>query len=158
MRTPTFTTDRPRRSEAGFTLIELLAVLAILAIAITAFSTSGTRSLDTAKFRALLVHTVADIGRARADAMRGMTETVFFIDLRNRRLSYPASGRIIDLPAGLKLTVTAAQSERHKDGSVGIRFYPVGGSSGGVLNFAYRGQTYEIDVNWLTGNASLARL
>jgi general secretion pathway protein H len=158
MRTPISTTSPPRRAEAGFTLIELLAVLAILAIAITAFSTSGTRSLDTAKLRALLVHTVATIGQARADAMRGMTETVFYIDLPNRRLSYPASGRTLDFPADLKLTVTAAQSERRKDGAIGIRFYPTGGSSGGVLDFAYRGQTYEINVNWLTGNATLARL
>ena len=158
MRTPISPTKASRYAEAGFTLIELLAVLAILAIAITAFSVGGSRGLDTAKLRALMVRTVATIGQARAGAMRGMTQEVFYIDLPNRRMSYPASGQILDLPADLKLTVTVAQAERYKDGSVGIRFYPTGGSTGGVLAFAFRGQSYEIRVNWLTGNATLVRV
>lgn len=158
MRTPISITSGGRSAEAGFTLIELLAVLAILAIAIASFTMNGSRGLDTARLRALMVHTVAAIGQARADAMRGMTEKIFYIDVPHRRLSYPASGQILDVPSGIDLKVIVAAAERYKDGSVGIRFYPNGGSTGGEMTFTFRGQSYEIRVNWLTGNASLTRV
>lgn len=158
MRTPIFPTRARAGGEAGFTLIELLAVLTILAIAITAFTMNGRSGLQSAKFRSFLVHTVAAIDQTHADAMRGMAEKVFYVDVRNRRLSYPASGEILELPPGVSLNATVAQAEQYKDGSAGIRFYPAGGSSGGVLAFAFAGQTYEVRVNWLTGNATLVRI
>jgi general secretion pathway protein H len=158
MKTPTSIISTARSAQSGFTLIELLAVLAILALAIAAFSLTGRTSLDTAKYRALMVHTLAQIQQARADAMRSMSEKIFYIDVRNRRLSYPGSGEILELPPDLSLTATVAQSEQYKDGSAGIRFYPGGNSTGGVITFGYRGQTYEIRVNWLTGNVALARV
>ena len=158
MKTPISSTSKTRASEAGFTLVELLAVLTILAFAIAAFSLNGRSSLDAAKLRALMLHTMASIQQARADALRGMKEEVFYVDLRNRRLSYPGSGQMLDLPPDVSVKATLAQSEQYKDGSAGIRFYPTGGSSGGVLSFNFRGQIYEIRVNWLTGNATLARI
>jgi general secretion pathway protein H len=156
VRTPTSGT-RPELAgaAAGFTLIELLAVLSILAIAITAFSYNITPSADTAKFRALIIRTAGLIGQGRTDAMREMTDKVFYIDFKNRRIGYPGSGNSIDIPPGIDLTVTAAESEKYPDGTLGIRFYPSGGSTGGVLNFAFRGSNYVISVNWLTGNVSL---
>jgi len=105
-----------------------------------------------------MVRTLASVQKARADSMRTMTEKVFYVDIRNRRMSYPGSGEILELPPGLAIKATVAQSEQYNDGSVGIRFYPTGTSSGGVLSFGYRGQIYEIRVNWLTGNAALVHV
>jgi general secretion pathway protein H len=159
MRMPTSGTEAARDARtAGFTLVELLAVLAILAIVVTAFSFSSGKSLDTAKFRALMVRTSAAIGNSRADAIRGMEEKVFYVDLKRRRMGYPQGGELLELPPGVDLTATVAESERYADGSLGIRFYPTGGSSGGTLAFSFRNQVYEIRVNWLTGNVSLHRV
>lgn len=145
-------------SSAGFTLVELLAVLAILAIAVAAFSFSSGKSLDTARFRALMVRTSAAISQGRADAMRGMAEKVFYVDLKRRRMGYPGSGEIFEIPPDVDLTATVAESEKYGDGSLGIRFYPAGSSTGGKLAFTFHGQVYEIRVNWLTGNVSLQRV
>jgi general secretion pathway protein H len=143
---------------AGFTLVELLAVLAVLALAVTAFSFGAGKSLETANFRALMVKTSAAISAARTDAISGARERVFLVDLKRRRLEYPEAGVSLKLPPGVELTATVAESERHDDGTAGIRFYPTGSSSGGALLFKFRNQTFEIDVNWLTGNASLHRV
>lgn len=144
--------------EAGFTLIELLAVLGILAIAITAFTYAGTGSLETARFRAFLVKTSAMLVEGRAEAMSGMRDKLFIIDLKNRKLGFAGEDKRLDLPAGVELSVTASEEESGKDGALGIRFYPAGNSSGGTLQFTLRNQIYEMRVNWLTGNIVTRRV
>jgi general secretion pathway protein H len=72
-------------------------------------------------------------------------------------MGYPEGGKTLELPEGVALTATVVEAERYNDGSVGIRFYPDGTSSGGTLAFSFRDRTYEIRVNWLTGNVSLHR-
>lgn len=159
MRMATSPTDRLRHSrQAGFTLIELLAVMTILAIAITAFSYSSGKGLGTARFRAMLVETSAAIAEERSAAIRRAEERVFVIDVRNRRLGNPGSGKPILMPEGVMLTASIAQSEQNSDGTAGIRFYPAGTSSGGTLAFTYRAQVYEIRVNWLTGSVTMHRV
>ncbi len=144
--------------EAGFTLIELLAVMTILAIAITAFTYAGSSSLETSKFRAFMVKAQAVIRDGRADAMRSMEEQIVYIDVRGRRLGRAEKGELLDLPNGVDLKAIVAEQETYADGTVGIRFYPAGNSSGGALTFTFHGQAYEIRVNWLTGNVATARI
>jgi general secretion pathway protein H len=150
MKMPIFGTDLAHnKGAAGFTLVELLAVLTILAVAVTAFSFNSGRNLDTAKFRALMIKTTAEISADRSAAISSMAEKVFRIDLKRRRLGD------VELPPGVDLTATVAESERYENGTVGIRFYPAGTSSGGTLAFTFHNKVYEIRVNWLTGNVSL---
>ena len=148
---------RQRPGEAGFTLIELLAVMTILAIAVTAFTYAGTSSLETSKFRAFMVKASAVIRDGRADAIRSMQEQVVYVDVKGRRIGRPENGALLDLPNGVDLTAEVAAQESYVDGTVGIRFYPAGNSSGGTLSFTFHGQVYEIRVNWLTGNVTTIR-
>jgi general secretion pathway protein H len=154
MRIPTSQTER-LRSAAGFTLVELLAVLAILAIAVVAISYGGNRSIDSAQFRALMVRTAASIREARSQAIRAAGESVFIVDLGRRRMGDRNGGEGLAIPREVDVTAEVAASEQYRDGSLGIRFYSNGSSTGGTLRFVWRGQTYRILVNWLTGNVSM---
>ncbi len=155
MRMATSGTERQRRSAAGFTLVELLAVLAILAIAVVAISYGGNRSVDSARFRALMVKTASSIREARSQAIRTAGESVFIVDLGRRRMGDPAGGDGLAIPRDVDVSAEVAASEQYRDGSLGIRFYGNGSSTGGTLRFVWRGQQYRILVNWLTGNVSM---
>jgi general secretion pathway protein H len=153
MRMPTFRTRRSAaKGEEGFTLIELLAVMAILAIAITAFTFGGTGGIETARFRGFLAKASAELRQGRATALRSMTEKVVYIDVERRRIGDPQGGEFVDIPDGVQLKAIVAESETYEDGTVGIRFYPAGNSSGGTLTFIFHEQAYELRVNWLTGD------
>ena len=39
-----------------------------------------------------------------------------------------------------------------------VRFFPSGGSTGGTLSFTFRGQSYGLRINWLTGRADAQSL
>lgn len=155
MRIPTSGTDGRRSAAAGFTLVELLAVLAILAIAVVAISYGGNRSVDAAQFRALMVKTAAAIREAHAGAIRTSGESVFVVDLGRRRMGEAGGGDGLAIPGDVDVTAEVAASEQYRDGSLGIRFYGNGSSTGGTLRFVWRGQNYQILVNWLTGNVSM---
>lgn len=153
MRTATSPTERD--GQAGFTLFELLAVLAILAIALSAFTFGSSTSLETAKFRAMLVNTSAALDEARISAIRQMKEKVFLVDMRNGRMGIAGGKDNVRILPGVGLKATVAESEKQDDDVVGIRFYPAGTSSGGILAFTRNARTYEVRVNWLTGHVSL---
>ena len=156
MKTPTSSADgKPVCGGAGFTLVEVLAVLAILSLAVAAFAYRTSTSLDSADLRALLVRTASALREARSDAIVNHREQVFIVNTAGRRMTTPAGGAVLTIPPGIDLTITAADSETMADGTVGVRFYPDGSSSGATLAFSWNGRKFAIDVNWLTGNVSL---
>lgn len=158
MRMATSGTDRQLHgSQSGFTLVELLAVMAILAISIASLTYGSRAGLDSARVRAMLLETQTAIAESRTNAIRLAQERVFRIDLAARRLSSDSGKLVIDVPDVVRLSATVAEAEQYNDGSAGIRFYPAGTSSGGVLQFIHGDTTYEVKVNWLTGHVTLDR-
>lgn len=142
--------------QAGFTLLELLAVLAIVALAASAVLSVGRNSLDSARVRAFIVESEALFRDARTAAIERRAETSVIIDTGSRRLSLPALGRSLTVPAGVSLDARVAKSSG-KD-LPAIRFFPSGGSTGGELAFHFRGRSYALRINWLTGRTDAAAL
>jgi general secretion pathway protein H len=144
---PTSQADR----EAGFTLLELLAVLAILALTAGAVIYGGQRSGETARVRAFLINAEAMFRDARTTAIESQEETAVLIEADGRRLSFPAGGRVLDVPGSVSLDAKVAEANGGE--MPGIKFFPSGGSTGGELSFGFRGRSYSLRINWLTGRA-----
>jgi general secretion pathway protein H len=155
MKTGTSGTEWARDRQAGFTLIELLAVLAIIALVAATISLRTSRSFGVAHFRAILTSTSAIMQQARSRAIGDARSQVVVIDLDRRRIALLATGQAFEIPREIDLMATVAESEHYPDGTVGIRFFGDGSSSGGVLAYAWRSQKYEIQVNWLTGHVAI---
>jgi general secretion pathway protein H len=157
MKTGTSGTDRPpgRPSSAGFTLLELLAVLAIIALVAATLSLRTGKTFGVAYYRAVLTSTSAIMRQARSRAISNAQSQIVVIDVEGRKISIPATGQGFSIPPEVDMLATVAESERYPDGTVGIRFFGDGSSTGGTLAYAWRGQKYEIQVNWLTGHVGI---
>lgn len=150
---PTFRADR----QSGFTLLELLAVLAIIALSATAVVQLGRSSSETAKVRFFLVEAEAMMRQARATAIETTSVQDVIIDTEARRLVYAGGADVLEVPKAVSLNGKLARvPERDGSGFV-VRFFPSGGSTGAHLPFLYRGQTFVLRVNWLTGHADVRR-
>lgn len=143
-------------AQAGFTLLELLVVLVILALTATAVVSLGRTSLESARVRSFLVEAEAMFRDARTTAIETQAQTAVVIDTKGRRLTSSNGGRTLEMPRGLSLDARVAVPA---DGGLpAIRFFPSGGSTGGQLSFSFRGRSYDLRINWLTGRADAQAL
>ena len=148
---PTSRTD----AEAGFTLLELLVVLVILVLSASAVLSVGQASLESARVRSFIVQAESLLRDARTQAIESHAQTAVTIDIKGRRLSLEG-GRSIDMPQGVSLDAKVAVP---KGGELpAVRFFPNGASSGGELAFGFRGRTYGLHINWLTGRTDAQTL
>lgn len=143
-------------AQAGFTLLELLAVLVILALSAAAVMSVGRNSLESARVRAFLLQSEALFRDARTAAIETRRETSVLIDTGARQLSSSSTGRRVDMPKGVSLDAKVAKP-RGKD-LPSVRFFPSGASTGGELSFHFRGRSYALRINWLTGRADVEAL
>ena len=143
-------------AQAGFTLLELLVVLVIMALSATAVMSVGRASLESARVRSFMVEAEAMFRDARTAAIETQSQTAVVIDTEARRLTFSNGGRTLDMPKGLSLDAKVAVP---KDGGLpSVRFFPSGGSTGGQLSFGFRGRSYDLRINWLTGRADAQAL
>jgi general secretion pathway protein H len=142
---------------AGFTLVEMLVVIVIATLVLSLVGTSLSRSISGAEMRTAAHKMAASIRYTRTRAILDKQEQVFLVDTENR--SYLAPRREpVELPEGMQIQLTTARSELTAEAVGGIRFYPDGGSTGGHVELDANGRIYRINVAWLTGEASVARM
>jgi general secretion pathway protein H len=142
--------------QRGFTLVELLVVLVIAALALSLVGTSISRNISGAEMRNAARKVAASLRYTRTQAILTKSEQVFLVDTEKR--TYQAADRpIAELPEGMNVELNTARSELTSETTGGIRFYPDGGSTGGNVRLEANGRVYQVNVTWLTGEASLER-
>lgn len=147
---------RAKRAAAGFTLVELLVVLVIVSLALALVGTSISRSISGAEMRNAARKVAASLRYTRTQAILTKSEKVFLVDTEKR--TFRAGDRAAEeLPEGLNVELNTARSELTSESAGGIRFYPDGGSTGGNVRLEANGRVYQVNVTWLTGEASLQR-
>jgi len=148
--------DRASKGQRGFTLVELLVVLVIAALALSLVGTSISRSISGAEMRSAARKVAASLRYTRTHAILTKSEQVFLVDTEKR--TFQAGDRKVEeLPEGMNVELNTARSELTSETAGGIRFYPDGGSTGGNVRLEANGRVYQVNVTWLTGEASLER-
>jgi general secretion pathway protein H len=143
-------------NKRGFTLVELLVVLVIASLMMALVGTSISRNISGAEMRSAAHRVAASLRYTRTRAILTKAEQVFLVDTEGR--SFQAADRPTEaLPEGMNVELNTARSELTSETAGGIRFYPDGGSTGGNVRLEANGRVYQVNVAWLTGEASLER-
>lgn len=144
------------RAALGFTLLELLLVLGLIAliggmtVGLLGVGKSG-RQLREA------VHTVStELKYTRTRALMTGTPQRFSMDLDQR--TWTAADHHGTLPRTLQVAFNAVREEQSRSREAAIKFFPDGSATGGRVSLRTQGVGWRVDVRWLTGEVTQARL
>jgi len=137
-----------RTGEAGFTLIELLAVLVLAGLAMALVPPL----LDKGGDRARLDHdrrVILDLLRqARSDAIVSGRTIAFRVDAAHRLYGVEKTDKTLE--DGVELTVETPLAHPGE-----IHFFADGSASGGQIDLANPAGHDRVQIDWLTGKATL---
>jgi general secretion pathway protein H len=143
------------RRQDGYVLLEIVCVLAIIALLAAVILPAIPRATSRARLEGYAVATAALLKADRVAALRERVRVETVVDAESRIIRSGASGRLVQLPADVR--VDALLTTRCYDRLAGatIDFFPSGMSCGGVIALTRSGLGYEVRVNWLTGGVDV---
>jgi type II secretion system protein H len=156
---------RRKVSQAGFTLLELLVVASIIVIAV-GLVIPNLNNLDNNTFNAEMRNAVAALTYTRRIAIVEATpktaeffaldpESPDYDELREQADDKRRDGGWSSEVVKLSYQPDPNQPDEETD-HIEITFFPQGGSTGGVLNFAMNNRTAMIRIDPVTGRIATA--
>lgn len=144
-----------RKTNGGFTLIELLFVLFIVILGFGAIGISISSGNDATQHKAVARDLVSALRFAKGQALMFHKQTTVALDLTENAYTVTDRDKVYDIPESIDLTVVTAQEELAGEGLANIRFFPDGSSTGGRITLDRDSDSWQIDINWLTGQIEL---
>ena len=145
-----------RRRPAGFTLVELLAVLVLVAAVVGLGAAAMSRKLPGQRLQQSARELAAQLRYTRARALATGHSQVVTLDPNTRewQAGEARSGR---LSRDIAIVATGARNEQQREGVAAVRFFPEGAATGGRFVLSKGRAAWQVDVQWLTGEVTLAR-
>lgn len=137
----------------GFSLIELMLVLVITALMMGVVASSLT---EGPVLRKSAREVAISMRQARSVAILQRKEMVWTMDISSRQFGLAANKREQrSLHTSIEAKINTAKTEVVSATQGNIRFYPDGSSTGGSVELTARGQTFKVNVEWISGRISL---
>ncbi len=146
-----------QRREQGFTLLELLVVLGILALASVFVAPLVSRHSPDLALAATARKLANDMRMARASAIRRNVQRTLTIDLKQRRFWVDGVTAASTIAPGIAVDFVTLRNEQMSSGRGRVRFFPDGSSTGGNVILSAGGRSVAVDLDWMTGRASVKR-
>lgn len=142
-------------SSKGFTLLEIMLVLFIVILGFAAIGLNISSGNDATEHQSVARDLVSALRFAKGQALISHEETTVNLDLNENTYTVSDRDKVFTIPETIALTVVTAQDEMEGKGLANIRFFPDGSSSGGRIKLEKNAVTWQIDINWLTGQITL---
>jgi general secretion pathway protein H len=113
------------------------------------------RTTSRAQLEGYAVAAAALLKADRVAALRRQVRVETLIDAPARTIRSGVDGRIVQVPADVRLDATLAARCYDRMTGMTIDFFPSGMSCGGVIALTRFGFGYEVRVNWLTGGVDV---
>ncbi|MGZ8185593.1 MAG: GspH/FimT family pseudopilin [Methylobacter sp.] len=139
----------------GFTLIELIIVLFIVVLGFSAIGINLSSGNDAMEIKAVARDIVSALRYARGQALVSHEETTLTLDLEENSYSVSNRDKAYTIPQTIDVTLITAQDELTGNGRGSIRFFADGSSTGGRVTLERDNTSWQIDINWLTGQIEL---
>lgn len=139
----------------GFTLIELLVVLAIMAMILLIAMPPIMSVMPKMEAKSGAREVAAALREARSRAILSNSEVVFSIDVAGHVFRVSGDKQTHVLPRNVGLSLYTAQQELLADTVGNIRFFPDGSSTGGSVELSTAKSSYNVTVNWVTGQVEI---
>jgi len=140
----------------GFTLLELILVLAIVALATLLGAGAIGRGMEGLRLRSAANGIAAQLRFTRAQALATGEPQRFTIDPAAHAWQAP-KGRHGALPPRTAVAFIGAREAQPAEGVGAVVFFPDGAATGGRVRLQQGGATWQVDVDWLTGQVAVAR-
>lgn len=135
----------------GFSLLEVIVVLAIVGLmmgVVAANLNEGPILRNAAQELA------TSLRHARSVAILRQRETVWAMDTSAKLYWLEGHPQKHQLSDGISPKINTATREVISTHQANIRFYPDGSSTGGSVELTVKGETYRINVEWISGRVS----
>ncbi|MFZ2172143.1 MAG: GspH/FimT family pseudopilin [Methylococcaceae bacterium] len=139
----------------GFTLLELIVVLFIVVLGFSVVGINLSSGNNSTEVKAAARDIVSALRYARGQALMTHEETTVALNLAENTYTVSGRDKIYIIPEAIAVTVVTAQSELTGEGLGNIRFFADGSSTGGRITLERTNTTWQIDINWLTGQIEL---
>ena len=139
----------------GFTLLELIVVLFIIVLGFSVVGINLSSGNNSTEVKAAARDIVSALRYARGQALMTHEETTVALNLAENTYTVSGRDKIYIIPEAIAVTVVTAQSELTGEGLGNIRFFADGSSTGGRITLERPNTTWQIDINWLTGQIEL---
>ncbi|MBK8453184.1 MAG: GspH/FimT family pseudopilin [Thiofilum sp.] len=136
----------------GFSLIEVMIVLALTGLLMGVVATNLT---EGPVLRESAREVLASLRHARSSAIMSQKQTRWIMDTSNKSFQVEGLKQERKLSTAIELKLHTAASEVLANNRGAIRFFPDGSSTGGSVDVTYKGQTYKVNVEWVTGRVSI---
>jgi general secretion pathway protein H len=140
--------------DKGFTLLELIVVLFIVVLGFSVVGINLSSGNDATELKVAARDIVSALRFARGQALISHQETTVTLDLAENTYTVSSRDRIYPIPEAIDVTVVTAQNEL-TEGAASIRFFADGSSTGGRITLERGKASWQIDINWLTGQIEL---
>lgn len=140
----------------GFTLLELIIVLLISVLGFAVVGSNISSGNQTTRMQAAARDMASALRYAHGQALMSRKQVSVAVDLSQNSYRISNRSKTFHLDPNIEISLVIAEEEFSREQEGSIRFFADGSSTGGRITLEWGQQLRRIDVNWITGEVTVA--